>query len=249
MLPAALPCDKLKQLKIFPGGLTGVWALVPGPSARMSRIIRILALLPGCITAGWPQPPPADPQREIASRYLDWSQSNTVLFEAAQRLPPCSPRLSSLLVQTRLHAAALAKANRQYFDQYGAAARKELAENQKLASETETALGELKPLEEPERQYGQRLEAKRRRTDTDALGSLPAPGEGSVDTSGAAGLTQELRNGLSQKQTILQQITQGAETEYKLWTAYYNAFDAAMRLRCRESQPGGAKPAAPVKRR
>jgi hypothetical protein len=182
----------------------------------MDRVLRILALVPACLAAGWSQPA-TDWQREISSRYLDWSQSNTVLFEAVQRLAPCSPRLSTLLVEVREDAAALAKANRQYFDQYGAARRKDLAESVRLASETETALPELRSLD--------------------------------VDTNRAAELTKELRKGLTQKQTLLQEIASGVEAENKLWTAYYNAVETVIRRQCFESQGGRAKPPARSKRR
>lgn len=175
----------------------------------MSRI-RLLALLPACLAAAWSQPAPDRPG-EIANRYLDWSQSNTVLFEAVQRLTPCSPRLSSLLVETRESAAALARANRLFSDQFGAARRKELADIAKLVADTETALPELKPLD--------------------------------LDTNRAAQLATELRRGLAQKQTLLQELTRGMESENKLWAAYYNAVEAVIRRQCLESQ-GAAKPPA-----
>jgi hypothetical protein len=221
-----------------------------GPSVRMNRIIRLLALSFVGLTVGWPQSPPVDLQRQIASRYLDWSQSNTVLVEAARRLTPCSPRLSSLLVEVRDNATALAAANRQYFNTYGAAARKEIAEVLPLTSDAETAVKELEPLEALDRQYRQRLASKRDRAGAEPLGNLAVAGEGALDSSGAVRIAGELRNGLAQQQTLLLEITAGVEAEQKLWTAYYDAFEAAMRTQCRESQVRSAKPpvAAPVKR-
>lgn len=205
----------------------------------MSRIIRVLALLTSCISAGLPQSTPANLQREIASRHQDWSQANAVLVEAVRRLEPCSPRLSILLTEARDSAAALAKANRQYFDQYGAALRKDIASAQKMASESEAELNESKVLEEPANQYAPRVESMRRRTGPES----PAPSaDTAVSIDGASELAQ-LRSSLEHRQTLVDQIAGGADSEFKLWTAYYNSIESAASIRCRALQPGAAKPA------
>lgn len=204
----------------------------------MSLIIRVLALLTGCITAGWAQSTPANLQREIASRYLDWSQANAVLVEAVRRLEPCSPRIASLLTEARDTAAAMAKVNRQYFDQYTASMREDLAAAQKAASESEIAFNELKLLEDPARQYGVRVDSMRRRIDSE--GAAAPPVDSVIDGSSPAELGQ-LRTALAQRQTLVQQIASGAESEYKLWMVYYNSIATAARLRCGGVQPGAAK--------
>jgi hypothetical protein len=207
----------------------------------MSCIIRTLALLPCCFTLGWTQQPP-DLQREIAARYLDWSQDNTVLFEAVRRLTPCSPRISTLIQQARDHSSALAQTMQQYLEQYGAPARKQMEASATLASELEASLKELQPLDALALQYQQRAAARHRET-----GAASQTGTAARD---AAAKVREFRAGLSQAEWPLRRIAAGAAAEQELWTAYYDAIEALTRIQCAEASPS-AKPAptAPAKKR
>jgi hypothetical protein len=207
----------------------------------MSRIIRTLTLICCCFTIAWTQEPP-DLQRDIAARYLDWSQHNTVLFEAVRRLTPCSPRISTLIQQARENSSALAKVTQQYLDQHSAQLRQQLAANSHLASEFNVSLEELQPFEQLSSQYQQRTEVRLRRT-----GTAPE----ATTASNAAAKLREFRDGLSQTESLLRQVAEGAAQEQKLWTAYYDAVEAATRRQCAEAQPAGARPApaAPAKKR
>lgn len=205
----------------------------------MSRIIRTLALLPCCVTLGWTQQP-SDPQREIAARYLDWSQNNTVLFEAVRRLTPCSPRIATLLQQARENSSALVKATQQYLDQYSAQMRQQLSAATQLASDLDASLEELQPVDELSRQYQQRAQARDRST---------APAPESATAGDAAAKLREFRDGLAQSDSLLRQVAEGAAEEQQLWTAYYDAVEAVTRRQCAEA-PASAKPApaAPAKK-
>ena len=106
-------------------------------------------------------------------------------------------------------------------EQYTTVLRKQTAEGERLASETEAALGELKPLEELMRQ--------------------PPGGEPALDTGAALNLTRDLLKGFAQRQTLVRQILTGLEGEACLWNAYYDGIAALTRAQCAEFQPPAAK--------
>lgn len=218
------------------------------------RMIRIVLAACGTAAAVWSQTGGDALRSTVELREREWSQANAVLFEAARKLNPCSPRIASLLTEVRAGALALAEANARYYTSFAAAARAESAQDRKFASEADAAAGVMKTAVDAIGADRAAVDAMRKQLPaeapselTAALGRLEVANRGGAAVGAVAAgdseSTRQLRSSVDAKEALIRQVEALTAAEAKRWAAYYDGIETGIGQQCVLWQPGTPKPA------